>query len=88
MALQAEGVRIIGVAYKDDPGASRGFLQRLGDPFSQVLVDRSGRAGIEFGVSGVPETYLIGADGVILDKHSGPMTAADAERMLARLRAR
>ena len=88
MAMKSQGVKIVGVAYKDEPAASRAFLSRLGDPFSQVLVDRSGRAGIEFGVSGVPETYLVGAEGVILDKHSGPMSAADAERMLARLRAR
>lgn len=82
MALRAQGVRIIGVAYKDDPAASRAFLTRLGNPFSQVLVDRSGDVGVEFGVSGVPETFLVGANGVILAKHSGPMTAADAEALL------
>lgn len=82
MALRAQGVRIIGIAYKDDPVAARGFLTRLGDPFSQVLTDRSGDAGVEFGVSGVPETFLVGANGVILAKHAGPLTPADAERLL------
>ena len=82
MALRAQGVRIIGVAYKDDPAAARSFLTRLGNPFSQVLVDRNGDAGVEFGVSGVPETFLVGANGVILAKHAGPMTAADAESLL------
>jgi len=82
MALKAEGARIVGVAYKDDPAASRTFLERQGDPFAAVLMDREGRAGIDFGVSGVPETFLVGADGVILAKHTGPLEPADAEAML------
>ena len=83
MALRAQSVRVIGIAYKDDPVASRAFLARLGNPFSQVLIDRNGDVGVEFGVSGVPETYLIGPDGLILAKHSGPLTAADSEALLA-----
>jgi cytochrome c biogenesis protein CcmG/thiol:disulfide interchange protein DsbE len=86
MALKARGVTIVGVAYKDDPAKTREFLNELGDPFAVRLVDRGGRAGIEFGVTGVPETYLVGADGVILAKHSGPLTDADAEDLLKRLR--
>jgi cytochrome c biogenesis protein CcmG/thiol:disulfide interchange protein DsbE len=85
-ALAAQGVRIVGVAYKDDPAKTRDFLGRLGDPFSQRLVDRDGRAGVEFGVTGVPETYLVGRDGVILDKHTGPLEPADAEALAARTR--
>ncbi len=85
-ALQAKGVRIVGVAYKDEPQKTQAFLSRVGDPYVQRLVDRDGRAGIEFGVTGVPETFLIGRDGVILDKHTGPVSAADAERLAARLR--
>ena len=57
------------------------FLARLGDPFTQALVDRDGRAGIEFGVTGVPETYLVGPDGKVLAKHTGPLTEADAARL-------
>jgi cytochrome c biogenesis protein CcmG/thiol:disulfide interchange protein DsbE len=87
MALKANGVRIVGVAYKDDPANTRAFLARLGDPFETVLVDRSGDAGVEFGVSGVPETFLVGADGVIFAKHTGPMTAQDAQGIAARLKA-
>jgi len=82
MALKAQGATIVGVAYKDDPGRSAAMLQRLGDPFSTVLVDRDGRAGIDFGVSGVPETFLVGPDGRILAKHTGPLTADDAEQLL------
>lgn len=81
MGMKGRGVRIVGVAYKDAPPNSQAFLSRLGDPFSQALVDRDGRAGVEFGVTGVPETYVIGADGKVLAKHTGPLTEADAERL-------
>jgi len=83
-ALKAEGVRIVGVAYKDDPEATKAFLGRLGDPYAVRLADRDGRAGIEFGVTGVPETYLVSAAGVILDKHTGPLEAADVDALAAR----
>jgi cytochrome c biogenesis protein CcmG/thiol:disulfide interchange protein DsbE len=82
MALKAQGASIVGVAYKDDPAATTAMLQRRGDPFTDVLVDRDGRAGLEFGVSGVPETFLVGRDGRIIAKHTGPLTADDAERLL------
>ena len=82
MALKAEGVQIIGVAWEDDPDKTRAFLQRFGNPYSVIFVDRDGRAGIDFGVSGVPETYLISATGQILDKRALPLTAADAEALL------
>ncbi|HZZ35838.1 MAG TPA: DsbE family thiol:disulfide interchange protein [Caulobacteraceae bacterium] len=82
MALKAEGVRVVGIAYKDAPADSAAFLTRYGDPFAQVVTDRDGRAGLEFGLTGVPETYAIDAAGVIRAKHAGPMDAADAEAML------
>ena len=82
--LESEGVVIVGVAYKDAPDNSRAFLTRLGDPFTRRLTDRDGRAGLEMGVTGVPETYLVGADGVILDKHTGPLTLPAARALLAK----
>lgn len=85
-ALAARNVRIIGVAYKDTPVKTQGFLARLGDPYVQRLSDPDGRAGVEFGVTGVPETYLVGRDGVILDKHTGPLEAADVEALARRAR--
>ena len=90
MKLKAAGVRVIGVAYEDvpprgSPDQTRAFLNRLGDPFAQKLSDADGRAGIEFGVTGVPETYLVGADGMILDKHTGPLAADDAEALSRRV---
>jgi cytochrome c biogenesis protein CcmG/thiol:disulfide interchange protein DsbE len=86
MQLKAKGVRMVGVAYKDAPPKTQGFLDRLGDPFAQRLVDRDGRAGIEFGVTGVPETYLIGKDGQVLAKHTGPLSPDDALKLAAQMR--
>lgn len=85
--LKAQGVRIVGIAYKDDPAKTRAFLARLGDPYDRVLVDRQGDAGIEFGVTGVPESYLVGADGTVAFKHGRPLSAADADALLARIAA-
>jgi len=82
MALKAEGVRIVGVAYKDDPPAAEGFLNRLGDPYAARLQDRDGSAAIEFGLTGVPETYAIDAKGVIRAKRAAPIDAADAEALI------
>lgn len=86
MVLKAEGVRIVGVAYKDAPDNSRAFLGRLGDPFAARLIDHDGHAGVEFGITGVPETYLVSATGVIVAKHTGPLTPQAAEAMLAKAR--
>lgn len=83
MGLKARRVRVVGVAYKDAPPKSQAFLDRLGDPFREVLTDREGRAGVEFGVTGVPESYLVGRDGIIIAKHAGPLTAAQAEAFVS-----
>jgi cytochrome c biogenesis protein CcmG/thiol:disulfide interchange protein DsbE len=83
-ALKAEGVRVVGVAWKDDPVKTRDFLARYGDPYEAVFVDRDGRAGIDFGVTGVPETYLVDQHGRIVDKQAQPLDAAGAEALLSR----
>jgi cytochrome c biogenesis protein CcmG/thiol:disulfide interchange protein DsbE len=84
--LKREGVAIVGVAYKDAPENTRAFLTRLGDPFAVWLVDRDGRAGVELGITGVPETYLAGPDGQIIAKHTGPLTLPAAKALLAQAR--
>jgi len=84
--LKKQGVRVVGVAYKDAPDNTKAFLGRLGDPYAERLVDRDGRAGIELGVTGVPETYLVGADGTILAKHTGPLSPDQAKALLSRAR--
>ncbi len=81
-ALKAQGVRLVGVSYRDDPAGARGFLQARGDPFETVLMDPEGRAGLDWGVSGVPETFAVGPDGRVLAKHSGALEPGDAERLV------
>jgi cytochrome c biogenesis protein CcmG/thiol:disulfide interchange protein DsbE len=87
MALKDQGVRLVGVAYKEPPADTKAFLARYGDPFSAVLVDRDGRSAIDWGVSGAPETFVVDAGGRILAKHSGALEPADAEAMLEKLQA-
>ncbi|NWH09559.1 MAG: DsbE family thiol:disulfide interchange protein [Alphaproteobacteria bacterium] len=76
MQLAAEGkVRMIGIAYKDKPQDTTVFLDNLGNPFSQIARDETGRAAIEWGVYGVPETYVVDGQGRIIAKHVGPLDA-------------
>jgi cytochrome c biogenesis protein CcmG, thiol:disulfide interchange protein DsbE len=80
MALgRLPGVTLDGIAYKDKPEESRRFLDRLGNPFGHTGVDRNGRTAIDFGVYGVPETYVVDGTGHIRYRHVGPLTAADVK---------
>jgi cytochrome c biogenesis protein CcmG, thiol:disulfide interchange protein DsbE len=65
---------IYGLNYKDKADAANGFLRQLGDPFAATLVDADGRVGIDYGVYGVPETFVIDKQGVVRFKHIGPLT--------------
>lgn len=67
-------IRLIGFNYKDKDENARRFLGSLGNPYAAVGVDPSGRAGVEWGVYGVPETFVIAPDGTIVYKHVGPIT--------------
>jgi cytochrome c biogenesis protein CcmG, thiol:disulfide interchange protein DsbE len=74
MALKNEsGVRVYGVNYKDQPAAARRFLGRYGNPYSAVGVDGNGRAAIDWGVYGMPETFVVNGRGEIVYKHVGPI---------------
>jgi len=79
---QEEHVPVYGIAYKDKPEAAQQFLDQLGDPYRRVGLDESGRTGIDFGVYGVPETYLIDRQGHIRYRVVGPLTAATVENEL------
>ena len=72
--LKASGVRLAGLAYKDEPGQSLQVLKSLGNPYGLIGVDRSGRAGVEWGVYGVPETFVVKGDGSIAYKYVGPIS--------------
>ena len=73
-------IRLVGINYKDQPDNARRFLNRYGNPFIAAGADQTGRAAIEWGVYGVPETFLIGRDGRIAYKLVGPISAANFER--------
>jgi cytochrome c biogenesis protein CcmG/thiol:disulfide interchange protein DsbE len=72
--LKAKGVRVVGLAYKDEPINARRFLLDGGNPFARIGVDHPGRVAIDFGVYGVPETFVIRGDGTIAYKFVGPLT--------------
>jgi len=65
---------IYGLNYKDERQASLAWLQRLGNPYTESLADPDGRIGIDYGVYGVPETFVIDRAGIVRYKHTGPMT--------------
>ena len=69
-----QGVRLVGINYKDQAENARRFLGALGNPFSAVGADTAGRAAIDWGVYGVPESFIVDANGAIAYKHVGPLT--------------
>jgi cytochrome c biogenesis protein CcmG/thiol:disulfide interchange protein DsbE len=75
-------IQIVGINYKDKPDNARRFLGRYGNPFAAVGVDASGRAAIEWGVYGVPETFVVGRDGNIAYKLVGPITTDNLDKVL------
>jgi cytochrome c biogenesis protein CcmG/thiol:disulfide interchange protein DsbE len=75
-------IRVAGINYKDQPENARRFLGRYGNPFAVVGADQNGRASIDWGVYGVPETFLIGRDGRIAYKLVGPITPQNLESVL------
>jgi cytochrome c biogenesis protein CcmG/thiol:disulfide interchange protein DsbE len=78
--LKAKGVEIFGIAQKDSPENIRRFLSAAGDPYAKIGLDPDNRAGIDWGVYGVPETFVVRGDGVIAYKFVGPMDADAIEK--------
>lgn len=72
--LSAQGIPIYGVNYKDDPAKALAFVADLGDPYVAIGADASGRMALDWGVYGVPETYVIDGDGTIVLRWAGPVT--------------
>ena len=67
-------ITLLGINYKDEPENAVRFLSTLGQPFAAVGMDRSGRTAVDFGVYGVPETFVVDGEGMIRYKHIGPLT--------------
>lgn len=79
---QDHRLRLVGINYKDDPENARRFLGRFGNPFVAAGADRNGRAVIEWGVYGVPETFIVGRDGRIAYKLVGPITPDNLQSVI------
>jgi cytochrome c biogenesis protein CcmG/thiol:disulfide interchange protein DsbE len=79
--LKAEGVAIHGINYKDDPAKAMAFLSELGNPYATMGAD-AGRMALNWGVYGVPETYVIDGAGKIVLRFAGPLTPEELERRL------
>ncbi len=75
-------IRVVGINYKDQADNARRFLGRYGNPFAAAGADANGRAAIEWGVYGVPETFIVGRDGKIAYKLVGPITPENLERIV------
>jgi len=80
--LAAEGYRVFGLNHKDAPEAAARWLAQHGNPYNAVGADVDGRASIEWGVTGVPETFIVDADGIVRYKYAGPLTADLVRRKL------
>jgi cytochrome c biogenesis protein CcmG/thiol:disulfide interchange protein DsbE len=81
--LAADGrVRLVAINYKDKPANALAFLTEMGNPYAAVGVDQSGRTFIDWGAYGVPESFLVGPDGVIRTKFIGPLTDETVKTVL------
>jgi len=75
-------VRLYGINQRDAPENAAAFLRDLGNPYDAIGADANGRVSIDWGVYGVPETFVVNAEGIIIFKHVGPLDAADLEQRL------
>jgi cytochrome c biogenesis protein CcmG, thiol:disulfide interchange protein DsbE len=82
-----QSVRVVGINYKDNPENARRFLGTLGNPFAAVGIDPNGRAAIDWGVYGVPETFVVGPDGTVRHKHIGPLLPEHMRAFMNKVRA-
>ena len=73
--MAEDGVEIYGINYKDDPVKAKRFLDELGDPYVGIAADPSGRTGLDWGLYGVPETFVIDGEGTVVKRFAGPITA-------------
>ena len=82
MQLASEGIPILGVNYKDDPKKALDFLAELGDPYIGIGADPSGRTALNWGVYGVPETFVVDGNGTVVLRFAGPVTQEILEKRI------
>lgn len=83
--VESEGITLMGINYKDAPEAAAGWLEELGNPYARIGADFDGRAGIEWGLTGVPETFVLDGEGKILYREAGPVVGDGMDRLLEAL---
>ena len=74
--MAEEGIDIFGINYKDEPAKAAAMIAELGNPFARVAADPTGRTGLDWGLYGVPETFIIAGDGTVVKRFAGPITVA------------
>ena len=77
-----EGIKVIGINYKDNTQKAIGWLKELGNPYSHVAVDKKGRIAIDGGVYGIPETFIINSKGIIKYRQAGPVTKKYIKKLI------
>lgn len=82
VALAEEGIPVFGINYKDDPAKALAFLDELGDPYTAIGADETGRTALDWGLYGVPETYVIDGEGRVVLRFAGPITQRTLESQI------
>ena len=84
-SLSNEGIKIIGINYKDDPQQAIQWLEELGNPYSNVAIDSNGRIAIDWGVYGIPETFIVNTNNIIQYRHVGPLTKKEYNNFYSKI---
>ena len=79
-------IRVIGINYKDDPKKAIQWLKNLGNPYSDIPIDRKGRIAIDWGVYGIPETFVVDSQGIIKYRHIGAVTKNEYEKIYLKIK--
>ena len=74
-------IRVIGINYKDDPKKTMKWIEELGNPYYEILMDRNGRTAIDWGVYGIPETFVINSEKIIKYRHVGPINEKSYQKI-------
>ena len=83
--LSNEGIKIIGINYKDNPKQAIKWLKELGNPYSNVAIDSNGSIAIDWGVYGIPETFIVNAKKIIQHRHVGPITKKEYNKFYLKI---
>ena len=83
--LSSEGIRIIGINYKDNPKQAIQWLKELGNPYSNVAIDSNGSIAIDWGVYGIPESFIVNTKKIIIHRHVGPINKKEYNRFYLKI---